>query len=324
MNLQLIDGATIRDLVTPDVSRELMAAAMKMTSLREVELPLRRCLKLPDGLGMLSAMPGFVRPIAAAGLKLISLVPPASRKGSSHLGLMILYEAEGLTPRAILCGATITALRTAAVSALATDRLARKDAKVLTILGSGEQAVAHIEALAPVRNWGECRVWTRNPMALDEILARHGDLLPIRASDDPLEAVAGADVVCTVTAAREPLVCAEAIGPGTHLNLVGSSTSDSWEVEPELMRRASVFIDYWPSIMDQAGELLAAFRTGLVTPSHVQAEIGEVLLGRHPGRSGSGEITVFKSVGIASQDIVMAAYVAEQAIACGRARFASL
>jgi ornithine cyclodeaminase len=150
--LRIINGATIRRLAPPEKLIGWMREAMIAVSRREVELPLRRAIVLPGGMGAIGIMPGYVGAEAnSAGVKLVSLVPPERRKGSSHLGLMVLYDADGLVPEAILCGGTVTAIRTSAATANATDLLARKDATKLTILGSGEQAAAHIDALRVVR-----------------------------------------------------------------------------------------------------------------------------------------------------------------------------
>lgn len=316
--LRIIDAATLAELAPPHELIEWMRTAMIATSRRQVELPLRRGLTLPDGLGMLSVMPGYVGPASAAGVKLVSLVPRERSKGSTHLGLMILYDADGLVPRAVLCGATLTALRTAAVTALATDLLAREDAAVLTILGAGEQAESHLRALAGVRRWDECRIWSRTLRAAERLAGSGIGHAPTRAVGSIDEALRGADVVCTLTSARRPLFDAEAVDPGTHVNLVGSSTADALEADPALVGRSRFFIDFWPSILDQAAELKAAVAGGSVTESHVAAELGEVLAGLRAGRTDDREITVYKSVGIAAQDVVAARHVLDKAIASDR------
>ncbi|MFN9579889.1 MAG: ornithine cyclodeaminase family protein [Novosphingobium sp.] len=301
--LRIIDGATIRRLAPPDKLIGWMREAMIAVSRREVELPLRRALVLPGDMGAVGMMPGYVgAEVNSAGVKLVSLVPPARRKGSSHLGLMVLYDADGLVPEAILCGGTVTAVRTSAATANATDLLARKDASKLAILGSGEQAAAHIDALRQVRSIDEVRIWGIDPDQVRALAKEKG----ARACTSVDEALAGADIVCTLTAASEPILFGRQLAPGMHVNLVGSSFPDKREADDEVVTRSRFFIDYLPSTMDQAGEFLHARAAGLVEDDHIQGEIGAVATGEIAGRQSDHEITVYKSLGVAAQDIVTA------------------
>lgn len=302
-SFRIIDSATIQRLAPPERLIEWMREAMVAVSRREVELPLRQALVLPDGMGAVGMMPGYVGGgINAAGVKLVSLVPPERRKGSSHLGLMVLYDADGLLPVAVLCGATVTAIRTSAVTAVATDALARKDARVLAVLGAGEQGEAHVRALRHVRQFDEVRVWDIRAEAAQGLAERQG----CHAAASVEDAVAGADVICTVTAAREPILPGSLIAPGTHVNLIGSSFPDARETDDELVAKSRFFVDYRPSTMAQAGEFLNAIRSGRVSEDHIQGEIGAVVEGVIPGRSLDTDITVYKSLGVAAQDIVTA------------------
>ncbi|MDH5619821.1 MAG: ornithine cyclodeaminase family protein, partial [Gammaproteobacteria bacterium] len=308
-SLLFIDGQTVQELAPISELIEWMREAMIMTSGDDVELPMRRGLDLPGGMGVIGIMPGYAGgKVARAGVKLVSLVPPERRKGSSHLGLMVLYDADGLQPIAILCGATVTAIRTSAVSAVATDVFALPESTVLTILGAGEQAYAHAVALRQVRPFEEFRVWNhRRESAMDlaaELSATYD--LPFRVFDSVAEAVAGADVICTVSSAQEPILTGSMVGPGTHINLVGSSHRHAAEVDANLVKKALFFVDYRPSTMDQAGELLRAIELGIVGPDHVRAELGEVLNGSVRGRTDPTDITIYKSVGVATQDILTA------------------
>jgi len=308
---RIIDAATIQRLAPPERLIEWMREAMVAVSRREVELPLRQALVLPDGMGAVGMMPGYVGGVInAAGVKLVSLVPPERRKGSSHLGLMILYDADGLLPVAVLCGATVTAIRTSAVTAVATDALARKDARILAVLGAGEQGEAHVRALRHVRQFDEVRVWDIRAEAAEGLAARQSCC----AATSVEEAVTGADVICTVTAAREPILPGALIGPGTHVNLIGSSFPDARETDDDLVAKSRFFVDYQPSTMAQAGEFLHAIRSGRVSEDHIQGEIGAVIEGSSPGRSSDRDITVYKSLGVAAQDIVTAHKI--HALAC--------
>jgi ornithine cyclodeaminase/alanine dehydrogenase-like protein (mu-crystallin family) len=301
--LRIIDADTIRRLAPPERLIGWMREAMVAVSRRDVVLPLRQGMSLPEGAGAIGIMPGFVGgSTASAGVKLVSLVPPERRKGSSHLGLMVLYDAEGLVPQAILCGATITALRTAAVSAMATDTLSRPDAHVLAVLGAGEQAKAHIDALRQVRSFDDVRIWARRFDAAQALAIEIGG-----TAMPSIEAtVAGADVICTTTSAREPILTGALVQPGAHVNLVGSSFPEAREVDDELVAKSRFFIDFLPSTMAQAGEFLHALQAGMITERHIAGEIGAVLDGKVEGRQTAQDITVYKSLGVAAQDIVTA------------------
>ena len=305
--LRIIDAATVRRLAPPEKLIAWMKPAMVSTSRRAVELPLRRGMVLPGGLGVIGMMPGYVgEDTASAGVKLVSLVPPERRRGSSHLGLMVLYDADGLVPQAILCGATVTALRTAAVSALATSVLARPEASVLAILGAGEQAAAHIPALMAVRRFKKIVIWARRREQADALAASLQVPAELVVASSVQEAVAAADVVCTLTSSREPILQGEWLAPGAHINLVGSSSADAREADDAVVQRSRFFVDYIPSTLDQAGEFLHAKNAGLVDDSHIVAELGAVLEGTAKGRRHAEEITVYKSLGIAAQDVVTA------------------
>ncbi len=306
--IRIIDGATARALAPPADLIGWMREAMQLVSARDVELPLRRGMVLPGAAGAIGMMPGFVGgEIQSAGVKLVSLVPPERRKGSSHLGLMVLYDADGLVPQAILCGATVTAIRTSAVTAVATDALARKNARILAVLGTGEQAEAHVAALRHIRPFDDIRLWDRDvttPRAI-RLAERTGARLHARVED----AIAGADVICTTTSALEPILPGTRLEPGMHVNLVGSSAADAREADDDVVARTRFFIDFRPSTMDQAGELLHAIATGCVTKDHIVGEIGDVLAGNCVGRTSADEITLYKSLGVAAQDIVTARHI---------------
>lgn len=309
--LRVIDAETIRQLAPAEKLIGWMRDAMMLVSQRDATLPLRQGMPLPDGAGAIGMMPGHVGgDIQSAGVKLVSLVPPERRRGSSHLGPMMLYDADGLLPVALLCGATITAIRTSAVTAMATDLLARKDARTLAILGAGEQAQAHLRALRMVRRFDDIRIWNHKPERAAALAAQEN----ARACSSVAEAIEGADVICTVTAAREPILLGDMVGPGSHVNLVGSSFPEAREVDDEMVRKARFFIDYQPSTMAQAGEFLHAREAGIVDDSHIVAEIGAVAAGEAEGRRSDDDITLYKSLGVAAQDIVTARRV--YALAC--------
>lgn len=314
--LLVIDGETIQKLAPYPELIQWVREAMVVASAGDVEMPQRWGMVLPEERGRLGLMPGYMGgEVQSAGIKLVSLVPPERRKGSSHLGLNILYDADGLVPEAIFCGATITALRTAAASALATDALARQNASSLAILGAGEQAESHLAAMQCVRDFDEVRIWARDRSKAEQFVEAQRESVAgkLLVANSVSEAIGGADVVCAVTAAREPVLFGEDLEPGMHINLVGSSFRTEREVDDEVVLRSSFFVDYRPSTLAAAGEFLSALEKGLVTEDHIRAEIGEVLAGSKPGRQSDDEITVYKSLGIAAQDIITARRVLEKA-----------
>jgi len=308
-DLRILSGQEVRQLAPfPDLI-SWMRDAMILSTKRNVSLPLRQVTTIPDGLGKIGMMPGYIGgDVVSAGVKLVSLVPPEKRKGSSHLGLMVLYDGDGLLPIAILCGSTITAIRTAAMTAAATDALALKNASVLAILGTGEQAVEHALALQYVRNFSEMRVWGHNA---DNTAAFASKLetengLSFTVCPTVTETVKNADVICTVTGATHPILYGDMVSEGTHVNLVGSSHRGATETDATLVQKSDIFIDYLPSVMDQAGELLQAMEDGIISKNHIKAEIGSVFANSHAGRENNNNITLYKSLGVASQDIITA------------------
>jgi ornithine cyclodeaminase len=311
VKIRVIDGPLLRRLSERDAMAVVLREAMMDASAGHCVLPLRWGMALPDARGALGMMPGYLGSRDVAGIKLVSLVPPAHRGDRpSHLGLMLLYDARGLQPVAMLCGATLTALRTAACTALATDTLARADCRVLAILGTGEQAQAHVEALRAVRRFDEIRIWGRSREHAAALVHRSADDGPatLRVVGTVEEAVRDADVICTTTSSRTPVLPGAMVPPGAHVNLVGSSTRDAAETDATLVQRSKFFVDLRASAMTQAAELLQAIELGVVTAGCIAAEIGEVLAGTRPGRTTADEITVYKSLGIAAQDLAVASH----------------
>jgi ornithine cyclodeaminase len=239
---------------------------------------------------------------------------------SSHLGLVLLFEAEHGQPVALLDAAEITAIRTAAASGLATRLLARKEAGDLALLGAGEQARSHLEAMLSVRPLRRIRVWGRDRdkarLFAEAQGARHR--IAIETSATVREAIAGADIICTMTKAREPILQGDWLTPGVHLNVVGSSIAAAAEIDTAAVEKARFFVDCRNSTVNEGGEYLKALRAGAITPEHIVAEIGEVANGSKAGRSSPLEITLYKSLGIAPQDLASAHYVLDKARAAGK------
>ena len=233
----------------------------------------------------------------------------------STSGRRLLFSAETGDLMAMMNASAITAIRTAAVSGVATGMLARPDASTLAILGSGVQARSHLIAMSEVRPIKRCRIASRH--------IEHAQRFAEELSDDfpfPLEpvetvkaALEGADLIVTATTAKEPIVKREWIAAGAHLNLVGSSTAKTREVDSETIAAASLFVDRRESTLNEAGDYLFAASDGLIGPDHIRAELGEVLKGDRPGRTSLGEITCFKSLGIAIEDLFAAEHLYRKA-----------
>ena len=289
---------------------------MVEVSRRNVHMPLRHGMPLPNGSGRLGMMYGYLGAPESFGIKLVSLFPKnAGTDLSSHLGLVVLYEADNGRPVAIMDGGVITAIRTAAASAVATERLARSDAHTMAILRNGEQAETHLRAIPEVREITKIRVWGRDQSRAEKFAEVHGTAVKaeVEVVASVEQAVKGADIICTVTAAKEPILFGRSIEEGMHINLVGSSFPDKAEVDTELVVRSRYFVDYRESTLAQACEFLRAKEEGAVDDGHIVAEIGEVLMDEARGRESDEEITVYKSLGVIAQDLSAATYVWRQA-----------
>jgi ornithine cyclodeaminase len=250
----------------------------------------------------------------------VSLIPRNKPpQYSSHLGLVLLFEAEHGQPVALLDAAEITAIRTAAASGLATRLLARDDAGDLAVLGAGEQARSHLEAMLCTRPLRRVRVWARDRDKAKAFAETEGarHRIPIEISATVREAVAGADIVCTTTKAREPILLGDWLSPGVHLNVVGSSIAAAAEVDTPAVVKSRFFVDCRNSTINEGGEYLRALRAGAITPEHIVGEIGEVANGSKEGRCSPLDMTLYKSLGIAPQDLASAHYILEKARAAG-------
>jgi len=271
--------------------------------------PLRSIMRLPEGKGVFGVMPGQVSTPDSFGLKVITVFP--GNEGSqydSHQGAVLLFEPKNGTLVAVMDAASVTAIRTAAVSGVATRLLAREGAADLAILGTGVQARTHLEAMRAVRPIGRVRVWSRqeaNRRAFAEWAGQRFGLA-VESAETARDAVAGAEIVCTVTSARVPVLAGEWLAPGAHVNAVGSSLPTARELDTEAVRRARMFVDRRESALNEAGDFLLAKSEGAVGDEHILGEIGELLIGTRAGRTGDQEITLFKSLGLAVEDVASA------------------
>ncbi|MFD8723114.1 ornithine cyclodeaminase family protein [Streptomyces sp. NPDC059629] len=318
----LIDRATVRELYPVERAMPVMAEAMRRYSGGQVELPLRTILRPEKDTGLLGTMPGFVagEGLAGYGLKAMVLKPENPARGLDlHIGVVLVFDPGTGAPLAMMDAGAVTAVRTAAVSGVATEALARPDAGDLAVLGSGVQARSHLEAMHLVRPLRRIRVWSRTAENAEafRVWADKELGVEVETMATPAAALAGADLVCTTTATREPVVQAADLAPGAHVNAVGASFIDHRELSSEAVAGASFFVDSRESALAESGDLRAPLTEGLVGPGHIRAELGEVLLGTRPGRRERTEITVFKSLGLGVQDVMSGFAVAEEAAARG-------
>jgi ornithine cyclodeaminase len=296
----------------------VMERMFRSLSAGECLQPLRNLLWLPDKSGILGMMPGYAGGPGILGIKVITVFHGNGALGlPSHQGVVMLFDAKHGTPLLLLDAATITAIRTAAASALATRLLARENATRLAILGTGEQALQHAEAIALVRPLTAITVWGRNEMhaanLAHQLGARLASLdLPIHIASSAQEAVEDADIICTVTSSPTPILIGSWIPEGAHLNVVGSCTPTTREIDTQAVLRSRLFTDKYESLFNEAGEFLIPKNQGFLNESFVQGEIAEVLTGAKPGRTNATDITLFKSLGIAAEDLFAARYIYDQ------------
>ena len=299
----------------------VMRQALVALAAGKAHQPLRTIIRPPDAKGVMGLMPAYAssgesRGSAAFGLKAICVFPGNPAKGlDSHQGGVLLFSAETGELLAMMNASAITAIRTAAVSGVATDLLARVDACNLALIGSGVQARSHLAAMSEVRSLKRCRIASRDLEHAQKFCEemRQNFSFTLEPVATVAEALEGADLIVTATTAVEPIVRSEWISAGAHLNVVGASTPNAREVDSATMAAASLFVDRRESTLNEAGDYLFAARDGVIGPNHIRAEIGEVLIGEKPGRTSPGEITLFKSLGIAIEDLFAAEHLYRKA-----------
>jgi len=310
MSLLVISRAQVAEHLTYEACIPLMRRAMTALSQGRTRQLLRQIIDLP-GNRAFGVMPGASE--ETLGAKLISVFPAALSGAPSHQGVVALFDPETGAPAAIVDASELTGIRTAAASAAATDALARDDARRLAVLGTGEQARRHIEAIRAVRPIERVTIWGRARDKAEALAAQVG----AEVADSAQAAAADADIVCTVTAASEPILLGRWIAPGTHLNLVGSSRAGPVEVDSDLVRRARFFADHEEGVRRQGAEFLKALEEGAVNEDHLLGEIGHVFAGTLEGRTDRHDVTAYKSLGAIVQDLAAGWYLVARARAEG-------
>jgi ornithine cyclodeaminase len=295
---------------------ELMEAALASLARGEVILPLRPVFRIPDTNNFFGVMPAYSGALHAIGAKLISVFPGNHGTAlDSHQGAVALFDGKTGSVVSIMDAASITAIRTAAVSGVATKLLARKDASVLAVIGAGVQGRTHIDAMMAARPFKRVIVWSRNPAHAGELVgsASKRHKVAFEVAGDAAVAVGNADVICTVTASREPVVQGHWLKDGAHINAVGSSVPSTRELDTLAVVRSRVFVDRRESATAEAGDLIIPMKEGAFKMTDIVAEIGELLIGAAKGRRDDREVTLFKSLGIAVEDLACAQWLYEQA-----------
>ena len=329
----VLSDKDIRSLLPMTDAIEIVQSAMIAVSAGAANLPLRSAIDVgaPNMMGVMPGafMPGNGQVEACFGVKLVSLFPGNPDAGySSHQGAIVLFEPEHGSAIAMMNAGLLTAVRTAAASAVATRALARPDCGTLAMVGAGEQAEHHLEAMLCVRpSIRELRVVGRRREKAEAFASHAADRHPglaIRVFDDVRSAVEGADLVCTVTSSPEPVLMGAWVTPGTHVNVVGASIPSKREIDEEMVARSRLYVDYRASTFAQAGEVIHALESGRIQREHVLAEIGEVLAEKAAGREAASDITLYRSLGIAAQDLACATHCWHEAKARGLGVEASL
>ena len=289
-----------------------MEEALVALARGDFHLPLRPVVRPPGQSHFLRLMPTFRggdRPLYA--LKTVAVFPDNSARGlDPHQGTVTLYDGTTGEVLAVMNASPITAIRTAAVSGLATRALAREDARVLGVVGAGHQAHPHLAAMLEARQFEEIRIAARSLASAERLAAEWPLATAVETAE---EAVRGADVVCTVTQSAEPVLQADWLDPGTHINAVGACLPHTRELDGATVARSSLFTDRRESCENEAGDYILALKEGAIAEGHIRAELGEVLAGTAPGRTSPDEITVFESLGLAVEDLAAAEYLERRA-----------
>jgi ornithine cyclodeaminase/alanine dehydrogenase-like protein (mu-crystallin family) len=311
LSLLVLSEHEVRELLDVESCIEAMTEVLTSLARGELYQPLRSIARPPGADNLLGLMPSYRGGDSPAfALKEIVVVPSNPARGlDTHQGGVLLHDGETGELVALMHAAPVTEIRTAAVSAVATRALARSDAHRVAILGAGAQARGHVEAMRAVLDDPEIRIWARRIDAAEKLAGEVG--ATVSPSVDA--ALFGAEIVCTTTAAVEPIVERRWLTTGAHVNAVGSCLPTVRELDTETVANASLFTDRRESCLNEAGDFILAAAEGAVGPDHIKAELGEVLAGTHPGRESEEELTVFESLGIAVEDLASGELVVRRA-----------
>jgi ornithine cyclodeaminase len=327
VNALLINQKEVIQLLPMNECIQVMSVVLKSQARGKAINPHRSVFWLPGEVGALAVMPAYLGDLKVFGSKVISFFPAnLDTEYDSHQGAVLLFETIHGRLLAIIDAGQITAIRTAAVSGLATLLLSSEESGNLAILGSGAQAWTHLQAMLLVRRIRRVRVWSRNAENCRRFVERGTKDYGVRMEviTSAKEAVTGADLICTTTAAKEPVLLGEWISPGTHINAIGSTTPFARELDTAAAVKSRWFVDRKESILNEAGDFLFPKKEGMIDESCIVGEIGEILISRVQGRKKAEEITLFKSVGLALEDIASAFHIYKKALEKGKGVFVEL
>jgi ornithine cyclodeaminase len=315
----VLSHADVERLLPMEECIEVMSDALAGLARGELYQPLRSVVRPPDAAGFFGLMPGHRGGERSAfALKAVMIMPGNPARGlDAHQGAVLLSNGETGELEGVVDATALTAIRTAAVSAVATRALAREDARTLAIIGAGVQARAHLEAMSLVRPFERAFVWSRTPEHARRLAEEASAPFPVDAAQSADAAVQDVDVIVTVTSSREPVLRREWIADGTHINAIGASIPTSRELDTATVAAATLFVDRRESTENESGDYLMPLHEQAIGPEHIRAELGEVLIGAHPGRTSPDEITIFKSLGLAVEDLAAAEYAVRRAREAG-------
>ncbi len=315
--MRILSAKDVFNLISQIEAINVIEATMMSVSKGECLLPLRNVIDLGES-KKLGIMPGSLGYGNTYGAKILSLFPENPKKGlSSHIGLILLFDPETGVPKAAINADALTAVRTSAATAVATKCLSNKDASTMTIIGSGEQAEFHIRSIPLVRNIKDINVVATSIEKAQDLIKKMTTKFPkitFNGFDCAEEVTKKSDIICTVTSSKIPVVFGDWVQNGCHINAVGASIPIFQEIDEAVILKAKIFTDYKPSLLAQAKEIIEALKNDLISETQILAEIGEVLNFTKPGRKHQKDITLYRSMGIAAQDISCAEFVLEKAI----------
>ena len=317
----ILNEHEVRALLPMESCIAVMEDALKALARGEVYNPLRQIIRAPGAAGMLGLMPAYrALPRPLFGLKEVCVFPGNPARGlDTHLGVVLLHSGDTGELLAMMNASAITEIRTAAVSAVATRLLANEDAGVLAVVGAGVQARSHIGAMLHVRRIRELRIVSRSAGKAAALASEFQSAFPKVVTAESVEAcLQGADVVVTATSSRDPVLRRSWLREGTHINAVGSSIRAAREIDSATMLASRLFVDRRESTLNESGDFISAMEEGLIEPQHIVAEIGELLTGAAEGRRSKDEITLFKSLGLAIEDLAAAEFLLGEARRLGQ------
>jgi len=323
----LLTERDVRAVLTMPDLIAAMEGALTAYSAGHAVQPVRTVLDVGAGRGLLAVMPAALDQPPAVGAKLVTVYHRNHERGlPSHLASIVLLDPDTGEILALMDGRFITEARTAAVSAVSVKHLARANARVLAVIGSGVQARSHLEAIRHVRDLAEVRVWSPDALHREAFALEMGTAtgLPVRATALASAAVQGADLIVLATASPTPVIDDRDVGPGTHIVAVGACRPAEREMPTELVARARVYVDSRAGALKESGDLLLPITEGAIGESHIAGELGELTAGRVAGRVASTDVTIFKSLGMAAEDVVAARLVLDRSVAAGSGQRFSL